>query len=168
MEASKALDIANITRFYEENSLPFKRYIANHFRDLSEEDVDDIYQDSFVALLENCRSGRLKELSCSLSTYILQIGIHKACTLAKKIYKDTSLPEEWPEEQTEGQEDVYRIIDSLNSPCKELLFGYYYDSLSMEDLAVRLNYKDSNVAKTKKYQCMQKLKNYIRSVILKK
>ena len=37
------------------------------------DNAEDIYQEASIALVRNCREGRLKKLTASLSTYLLQI-----------------------------------------------------------------------------------------------
>lgn len=169
---SQNLDIANFTNWYNDNKLPFTRYLCAHFPDLDKEDVEDIYQESVLALYNNIRSKKLERLTCSLSTYLLQIGINKAHTETKNIIKRKDT--EWDkvgEDDTadnERQKKIYHIIEQMESHCRDILFGYYYDCFSMSDLAIRLNYKDASVAKSTKYKCLQKLKNFINITLKKK
>ena len=43
---------------------------------ISTEDAEDIYQDACIALFNNIQKGKLKTLTCSLSTYFTQICLN--------------------------------------------------------------------------------------------
>ena len=40
---------------------------------------------------------------------------------------------------------------------------YYFDRMSMQEIADRLGFANTNTAKTKKYKCKQKLDNIVKS-----
>ena len=122
---------------------------------LSDYDCDDIYQDSFLTLYDNIKSGKLKELTCSATTYFISICKNKAMEFLRANGKQASLDYEIPEtsEHTylddkiesilsldtedkvivEKKEELVRnIVRNLPSPCDELLWGYYRDGSSMK------------------------------------
>ena len=53
----------------------------------------------------------------------------------------------------------------LNQPCNQILWAYYYDEMSMEEIAKIINFSNANSVKTKKSQCMSKLKDNYSDVI---
>ncbi len=64
-------------------------------------------------------------------------------------------------------EQIISAIDTLGEPCRSLLIGFYYEKLSMEELANKLNYKNENVAKQQKLRCKDRLKNAFTNLKLK-
>lgn len=168
-----------ICAFYNANRTPFINFLLKKFDRLRTEDAEDLYQEAFLALHINIRTGKLVELTGSLSTYLLQIGIHKALDKFKlKESQTTDYLNEKPEsishmelsedDLTEHEKEVYQTINNLTSPCKEILFGFYYDKYSMCALADRLGYKDESVVKAMKYKCMQKVRNLLKYLFKKR
>lgn len=166
-----------ISVFFKKNREPFIAYLLKQYSSLRREDAEDLYQESFLVLYQNVVSGKLTELTSSLSTYLFRIGINKTNDRFKlNENKQTCSLEEHPEVASWGKigmeflEDmdsekekiVYEVIDNMESPCREMLFGFYYDKYDMEELASRLGYKDASVAKASKYKCIQKIKNVIK------
>ena len=148
---------------------------------LSEYDCDDIYQDSFLTLYDNIKSGKLKELTCSITTYFTSICKFKAMELLRKNEKQTSLAYDVPEtcEHTfldekieavlmldvdnkviiEKKEELVRnIVRNLPSPCDEILWGYYRDGYSMKTLAEKFDYASETSAKVTKHRCCEKFR----------
>lgn len=54
------------------------------------------------------------------------------------------------------------IIESLyresREPCRSLLFAFYVQNKSMEELAEEMNYKNADTVKNVKYKCLQRLR----------
>ena len=138
-------------------------------------DIEEIYDDAILALYTNVKEGKLKELTCSLQTYINRIGEHKAIDMLRKVQIET---EELPEYETldfcdrseeywladgdnmeeERKTTIYDLIEKLVEPCKKILFSFYYDHCSMEVIAQSMGMASSDVAKTQKSRCMGKVK----------
>ena len=55
---------------------------------LSVLDAEEIYNDAILALYQNVKEGKLKELTCSLQTYINRIGEHKVVDLLRQKHLD--------------------------------------------------------------------------------
>ena len=60
-------------------------------------------------------------------------------------------------EQEEKIKIIHECIDELGDTCKKILNYHYFDGLSMQDIAEKLGYANTDTAKTKKYKCKQKL-----------
>ncbi|MDL2247604.1 RNA polymerase sigma factor [Bacteroides sp. OttesenSCG-928-J23] len=168
-----------VSTFFTESREPFIGYLLRHYTSLRREDAEDLYQESFIALHQNILSGKLTELTSSLYTYLLRIGINKTndrlklsgskqtCQLEEHLWsmdEKIAQMEFIEDESPETEKIVYELIEKMESPCKEILFGYYYDKYNMEELALRLGYRDASVAKASKYRCMQKIKNIIKKL----
>ena len=73
-----------LNRFLAENKPRTLQYLKNAFPILSEEDTEDVFQDSSLALYLNILEGKLTKLTSSLYTYFLRICINLS---HKLIYK---------------------------------------------------------------------------------
>lgn len=117
---------------------------------------------------ENIRNGKYEERSsCSLKTYLFQIGLHKTWTYLKSRrdwvdLDERSMVETEEEILSERQEQIYSIVAKMDSPCKDVLFAFYWDGLSMDEIASRMSYKDATVAKSQKYRCVRKVADVLR------
>ena len=59
---------------------------------------------------------------------------------------------------SEKQLKIFEAIKSLGDSCQQVLIHFYYDHLSIKEIMRLMNYKSENVTKSKKSQCIKKLK----------
>lgn len=154
---------------YKEWRSPFIRWaIQHHTKD--EYIASEAFQRSFTIFAINIRKNKLNELKSKMLTYLFGIGKR----IFFEIYKQESRyvgQEEIPEvimslsleyydsDLQEHQKELFkRLFGYLGEKCRQVLEMFYYRSFSMESIADRLGYKDSDVAKKKRYECIQKLK----------
>lgn len=64
------------------------------------------------------------------------------------------------EEQLPDDQEMYQAIQNLKDPCSTLIIGYYYQKMSLEQLAKVLHYATPNVAKQRKFRCLERLKKF--------
>ena len=164
-----------LSAIHRECKTPFISHLTIQYPLLSVLDVEEIYNDSILALYQNVKDGKLKELTCSLQTYINRIGEHKAIDIIRKKHLEmVELPEyetidycEHTEEywlaegdsmEEERKNIIYHLIEKLVEPCKKILFSFYYDHCSMDAIAKSMGMANSDVAKTQKSRCMGKVK----------
>ena len=57
---------------------------------VSTEDAEDIFQDACIALFNNIQNGKLKTLTCSLSTYFTQICLNMGYDFVNRGHSTTS------------------------------------------------------------------------------
>ena len=159
-----------VIRIYMELKAGFFAFIHVTIPSLSHEECEEIYNDSFMALCENISSGKLQTLTCSLQTYINQIGRNKSVSyLRKKGDAEMVLDFEigqWYEPmddediEQDMQNKVYRLVKEMqNDTCRKLLFGFYWHHYTMEMLAQLIGANSADVAKTTKNRCLTKLRN---------
>lgn len=139
---------------------------------LSIESAEDVYQDSCIALFQNIKNGKLVSLTSSLSTYFTQICIFQTLKKIRDVKSTESLDngqydsskvdellgidDEFTVKQQKAMED---IINHLPPPCDVILWSYYYENMSMAEIAQTIDFKNSDSVKAKKTQCMKKLKD---------
>jgi RNA polymerase sigma factor (sigma-70 family) len=161
------------TRLYKQYHDIFINTIRNKYSWLSSEDFEDFYNDSFHALYRNIKIGRLEKLTCSLKTYIIQIGIFKAID---KIRKDKNritkeIIDYLPSEEImgldffEGEDNKVRknrlvseTVGSLAEPCKSLLTLFWYEGKGDKEIVESTHYKTDKTVKTLRSRCMKNLK----------
>ncbi len=134
----------------------------------TEEEAQDIYQESIIVLFQNVqRPGFV--LSCALQTYLYSVARRKwlkQLSRGTHVHKlneeqefidvstDLSLYEEKEIQLTKMQES----LEEMGEPCKTLILDFYVQQLSMEDIADKFGYTNSDNAKNQKYKCLQRLK----------
>lgn len=175
-------DFADITRrFYTSFKDRFCRSLGSRFPSLRYEDVENIYNDAFVAIYENLESGRVKE-NTNWESYILAIGFNMATKQLRHtlITDSMTVPEgddnkqsfankveaaikEMPDEDVafcknvEVQAILGDELERIPEGCAKLLKLYYQNDIEMSDVAEELGYKNADTAKAKKAQCMKNL-----------
>lgn len=132
----------------------------------TEDEARDIYQEALIIFWQNARSGKLV-LTSRISTYIFSICQNlwrKELERKKRLSHeqvDTAVTIDF--ETTEKAKIIARCIDQLGETCKKVLTYYYFDGMSMQDIADRLGFANTNTAKTKKYKCKKKLDQLVKS-----
>ena len=51
-------------------------------------------------------------------------------------------------------------LENLGEPCAALIKDFYVNKLSMDEIAEKFGYTNSDNAKNQKYKCLQRLKRY--------
>ena len=173
-------------RFITESREKTLAFLRKRYTSLSQEDLEDVYQESSVALYENLKSGRYEEQNAGLYTYFLRICINQALKMVGKnvptvpldvqiklgdedAYRDDKLDELLDtiyeaegydeQEQTNSDNIVDGIMKSLSEKCQDLLWGHYGDGLSWEVLADMYGLANANSAKTTANRCRDKFKD---------
>lgn len=162
---------------------------------ISQENAEDIYQDSCIALITNIRNGKLTELTTSLSSYLLQICRYQATHLFRKQKRinsftdddfskvrsdldsaDDNFNDDCIDEildLIDDEDNFYdeildqaeELVQNLPEPCHTLIWGKFWEKLSHNELAKILDYKSANVSKTQLSRCLDKFQAKINSLI---
>ena len=174
LQSLKTGDQEALGRFYLEGKAAFVKWAEKYFQCRYIEAVD-VYQDAIITLYENIVVGKyVQQDGSSIKTYLYAIGKNiflKKLSLEKKV-QDRVIPElsVQADEDTEKKETlmvedelrydaVMQAFATLKEPCKSLLKYFYYQGLSMKEIAAKLNYKSEQVAKSQKVRCMKTLKS---------
>lgn len=179
-----------VRKWYNKLRPLFQNTLKTYYKSLSYDAIEDIYQDSFIAVHENLLRGRIKE-NTSWSSYIIQIGLNLAfkdsrhsgktdsidnspvydedgqSALSKKVERLLAVDAE-SEETIYTDKEVLKILGTELSftpePCVTIIRLFYYDRMSMEDIAMAVNMKNAATAKSKKSQCMKTLTSRIKGI----
>ena len=152
------------------------------FNKLLNEDVEDIFQESCIVLMQKVKSGGVTiTREGALFSYLVQIGKLTACNLVRKrraltqeevvtisenLHKEDVDNEISVDEKQKSQDEFLdRVFDSIPSDCKTLLKHFYWGKKSMDDIASILGMRNADSAKTKKNKCMNKFKDIAAKLI---
>ncbi|MFM8832834.1 MAG: RNA polymerase sigma factor, partial [Cytophagales bacterium] len=56
-----------------------------------------------------------------------------------------------------------KCLEQLGETCRKVLTYYYFDEMSMQEIADKLGFANTDTAKTKKYKCKQKLDELVKA-----
>ncbi|TXD83834.1 sigma-70 family RNA polymerase sigma factor [Subsaximicrobium wynnwilliamsii] len=173
INAIKDNDSLALKEFYMANYPKIEQLILKNSG--SKAHAKDIYQEAFIAVWNNLRTGRFApENDSALQGYLYQISKNKWLdVLRSKRFKSTqSLTEErslflsQDEETHEDPEETKRLnlameaFKNLGEPCKSLLKTFYFEQKSLRDIASEMAIEESSV-RNKKYRCMEKLRSIV-------
>lgn len=132
----------------------------------TEDEAKDVYQEALLAFWQKAASGKLV-LTSKISTFLYSICMNQ---WRKELDRKSRLSNEEvdsAEYQGHDGEERYKIvmdcINELGDTCKRILTYYYFDGLNMSDIAEKLNFANTDTAKTKKYKCKKKLDSLIKA-----
>ncbi len=153
---------------------------AKNTYQLRDEDSKDIFQDTILAFYNNVVSGQLTELNSEVKTYLFQIGKFKLINFLKKHNRTVTFSEfdllsvvEPTEDKMLDQEEsefiketVKKYLKEQCEDCKKILELYYFKEMDMKTIAKEMGYKNSDVAKKKKYECFKKLATMVKKNLM--
>ncbi|GAA4418143.1 hypothetical protein GCM10023187_51260 [Nibrella viscosa] len=150
---------------YKMNRPAILRYVLQNHG--TAQDAKDLYQNVMVAFHGNVADGKLVSLSGKLSTYLFKLAQNQwrnhlrgqKREMLVDYIADNDLPPGEPETDTLREDKfLQRLIDRLDERCQRILQLFYYERLSMQEVAQRVGLTDGESAKKRKYDCLNKLK----------
>ena len=177
-----------VSRWYEELHEPFVNLIKSRFNGLFFDEIEDIYQETFLAVHENLHRGSI-EADTNWRAYIMRIGLNQTMTYCKAKGKfvtasqaggDDDERPDWlseiapletlvddstddPKERERMIAVMNGIMGSLTGKCRDLLPSFYYARMSMEEICQELGYANTDSAKSQRLKCFNKLKLAVRA-----
>ncbi|MEL7426015.1 MAG: sigma-70 family RNA polymerase sigma factor [Bacteroidota bacterium] len=162
-----------VERIYRQHRPSFLAWARRHYP-LAEEELMDVYQDAIIIMYQNVVEKKVTELRSTVSTYLF--GIAKNLIL-KKLRQQKRTPLSLDEiaevavapqfmqrsDQDEQQYQMRQALNRLGKTCRQILELFYYYEFSLEVIAERLQYKNSNTVKAQKHRCMKQLEGEIRN-----
>jgi RNA polymerase sigma factor (sigma-70 family) len=133
----------------------------------TEYEARDIYQEALIVLWQKAVSGNLV-LTSKLSTYLYSICQNlwrKELDRKSRHSNETPDRTEYIEYDRDERVRIIRdCIEQLGDTCQKVLTYYYFDGMSMNDIAEKLNFSNTDTAKTKKYKCKKRLDQLVKSI----
>ena len=169
---------------YHNMRIGFASILVQAFTDskLRKEDIEDIFQESLVVLMQKVkRDGLMIPREGAIFSYLVEIGKRTACNflrkqshissadvvtiLAKQHYNSEDNDMAAEEKQQTQNDFLDRVFDSMPEECKQLLKLFYWERKPMDDIASILGMRNADSAKTKKNKCMNKFKDIAAKLI---
>ena len=163
-------DMTALVSLYETNRRPVFSFIRRNHG--TTDDAEDMLQEALVILWQRIRSGKFEQRA-KLETFVY--ATVRNLWLRQLAKKRREIADEFQDERHESadptalelmMEDekaslVKHALQKLSEPCRSLLIAFYWDELSMEQIAQKLGFANAQTAKSKKYQCKQALKKLL-------
>ncbi len=167
----------------DENAL--KHIYRHHFKSVlhlvttnsgNEDDAKDIYQDAICVLYDAVRKPDFS-ITCSINTFIYLVAKNLWLKELRKRsggelrldegddYIDYDVSDEIDKFTNEEQKiDVMNAsLKELGEPCQTIITDFFYQKMSMEEIAAKMGYSNADTAKNQKYKCFVRLKKLIMS-----
>ena len=178
-----SLQNQDLNRFISGEKGKIQTYLRKNYS-VSDDDIDDIFQEASMALFLNLRDGKLSCLTSSLGTYFMKVCINQTLKFIgkkskvmplidenrisnKNAVRDDKIDELYGFCMDTEEEDrkirmellVNNIIASMTDTCKNILHGYYWDDFSTSTIADMFSFSDANSVKAQKYKCVKKFRD---------
>jgi RNA polymerase sigma factor (sigma-70 family) len=142
-----------------------------------ETDAEDILQEAIIVLWQKVNAGNF-QLTSRLGTYLMGIAKNKWLAQLRKDKRLTSDDNrEDPVDDNPSSLErlltdekiklVRRALEVIQPLCKKLLMLFYFEEKNMNDIAKIMNFANTDVVKSKKYQCKKALEEVIQKEMVK-
>jgi len=132
----------------------------------SGDEIEDIYQEAMLVLVNTLYE---KKLNCKMSTFLYSVARN---IVLKKLRNKPILENvenlvevndeiEDYNKYEQKRKTLQSALERIGERCKSILTLFYIETLSMENIANKLGYTNSENAKNQKYKCMKKLRKEI-------
>lgn len=165
-----------VRQFFEELKPLFVNILRKNFT-ISYDEAMDIYTDVWIDVRSNIACGKVQP-GTKWKAYIIRMGLNQANKIAtrrpidvdsyddvkfnrddfEKKYTEEKAAETSIYEDPDMQAALAAELSYIPDPCNKILKLYYFDELSMKEIADSMNYSNSRSAITTKNRCMEKLK----------
>ena len=143
---------------------------------------DDVFEEACIILMENVKAGKLDEGETNLEGYLYVICKRLALRYAAKkkslsldtdevILKDEGMEPflGTPEEEASDAETVKafldKVLEAMPANQRAILKYFYWDKMSMSEIAALCGFKNENVAKSTKNRYMDKFKTLAKQML---
>lgn len=134
----------------------------------SEEEAQDIYQDALIVFWQKVIADKDFTLTSKISTYLYSVCNNlwrKELERKKRHTNEEADISEYPDNDIQERSMIVnKCIAELGETCRKILTLYYFDQMSMTDIAEKMGFANADTAKTKKYKCKKELDNMIKSL----
>ncbi len=124
----------------------------------------DLFQDAIILYYEKTQ---LEQFEPKVSDKAYLVGIVKKLWFRYQRNKtNTEQIDELPlvvvEDQNPATRKLLDFLKESGKKCMDLLQSFYYEKLSMQELAQRFGYNSERSATVQKYKCLEKIRNEVK------
>lgn len=132
-------------------------------------DAQDIFQDALLIFYEKTMQDNL-EIKVSAEAYLLGISKHLwnrkfshhwPHVSLTAIDKQIQIPADYFQPQPKSFK-LWRFIEKAGEKCLKLLKAFYYQNLTMQEIADEFSYSSVRSATVQKYKCMEKVRTAVK------
>ncbi len=161
-----------LEHLYAKTYYKIRNYVLNNSGD--ESDAKDLFQEAVLVLYDKVQKSTF-ETNKSVDGFVYTIARNKWIDQLRRRKKSVSFDDFYTEDKEGSTNSLLAILNSemiivfrevlnkLGDPCKELIQLSVYDSKSMKEISVIMNYTSINVTKTYLYRCKKRLVKLIES-----
>lgn len=164
LEALKKGDEAVLQKLYKQNYRMMVKLITKN--NGTEEEAKDIYQEALIVIWQKARDPNFV-LTSKISTYLYSVCLNlwrKELERKKRHSHEEKDGEVQPViDRQEKVQIVHKCLEQLGDTCRTILMYYYFDKMSMVEIAEKMGFANSDTAKTKKYKCKKELDHLVKT-----
>ena len=144
---------------------------------IRKEDAKDLFQDAMVIFVMKVQKGEITTLNSSVKTYIYGVGkqliknqTKTKCNREFRHLQYYTRTDKYNNNQVDNEklDLIIAEINGMQNPCKSILQQFYFDYLTLEEIALYLGCKSSKSVKVQKYRCLNTLKDKIFNIKVNK
>lgn len=164
-------DEDGLVRLYHQNRKMVVSYVSRNSG--TRDDAEDMLQEALVILWERVRSGKY-EYTAKLSTFVYA-AVKNLWSRRLARYRRETPKELDGDEYGDGEpsplenvinnerlELVRNSMKKIGEQCRKLLLLFYWEELSMEQIALEMGFANADTVKSKKYQCKKQLEKLMK------
>jgi len=159
-----------LVALYQEVYPKVQGYILQNSGDIDQ--AKDIFQEAFLVVWQQVNTGEfVPRNTTALQGFLFQIAKNKWLDWLRsnKFRKEVYFENATPNIEETDDEDQYELrlgilenaLQDLGETCRELLKSFYFQKVSIQDLAEKFGWT-SQTAKNNKYRCMETLRKIIK------
>ncbi len=142
----------------------------------SEAEAKDVYQEAIIVFYENVQTKGFN-LTCKIRTYLYSVSrniwlkeLKKRLPHTKdlndhKHFVDINRDFDKHEEKQKRLDKIKDALEQIGEPCNSILTYFFYNRLTMDEIATKMGYTNAANAKNQKYKCFKRLKKLVFKVI---
>lgn len=172
IDAIKANNSAVLKQLYTNNYYKIEALVLKN--NGTKEHAKDVYQEAFISVWTNVKNDSfVPHNETALQGYLYQVARNKWMDVlrssrfkkTKLIQHELSILDRSIEQHDDEEQEFFKqklqqtmeAFKNLGNPCKQLLTAFYFEKASLREIAHKLKIEE-NTARTKKYRCMEKLR----------
>jgi RNA polymerase sigma factor (sigma-70 family) len=138
----------------------------------SEAEAKDVYQEAVIVFYENVQTKGFN-LTCKIRTYLYSVSrniwlkeLKKRLPQTKdlndhKHFVDINRDFDKHEEKQKRLDKIRGALEQIGEPCNSILTYFFYNRLTMDEIATKMGYTNAANAKNQKYKCFKRLKKLV-------